>query len=121
MIPLINIVFLLLVFYMIAGGISTVLGDHVDPPFSNSGQALEGASIVLVLDKDNVLSMNGDPVELNGLATSLFRKRDMAPNRIVLKADKEVKAIHLSRVLNVLREHQVSTVALLSLPRNQGL
>ena len=121
MIPLINIVFLLLVFYMIAGEISTVLGDHVDPPLSSSGQALEGASVVLVLDKDNVLSMNGEPVELNGLATSLFRKSDMAPNRIVLKADKEVKAAHLSRLLNVLREHQVSTVALLSQPQEPTL
>lgn len=116
MIPLINIVFLLLVFYMIAGEISSVMGDHVVPPFSSSNKALEGSSIVLVLDTDNVLSIHGEPVNLNQLADKLLENSGMAPSHIVLKADQQVTAASLDPVMRVLRENRVTTIALLSRP-----
>lgn len=116
MIPLINIVFLLLVFYMMAGEISSVMGDHVDPPFSSSHKALESSPVVLVLDAENVLSINGEPVELYQLESKLPEITGMAPSRVVLKADHEVTAASLSRLMRVLHDNQVTTIALLSRP-----
>ena len=114
MISLINIVFLLLVFYMVAGEITAVMDDHVDPPISSSMKALEGSSIVLVLDSDNSLSINGQSVELDLLAVRLLEVTGGTPNRVVLKADKDVKATNLDRLLSILREHHVTTITLFS-------
>ena len=116
MIPLINIVFLLLVFYMIAGEITAVMDDHVDPPLSSSMKALEGSSVVLALDSENSLSINGQSIEPDLLTVKLLEVTGGTPIRVVLKADKDVKAANLDRLLRILREHHVTTVTLLSKP-----
>lgn len=118
-IPLINVVFLLLVFYMIAGQITDTYGRHVEPPVSGSEKFLGHPSIVLVLESDHSLSINGEYVELESLDAAMLGQTGAQRGTVVVKADKEVKAAGLDRLLNVLREHHVATITLYSKPAKQ--
>lgn len=115
-IPLINIVFLLLAFYMIMGQITSTHGRHVDPPVSGSKKLLGYSPVVLILESNNSLSINGKYVALESLDAAMLGLTDAQSRTVVVKADKEVKAAGLDRLLNVLREHRVATITLYSKP-----
>ena len=111
-IPLINIVFLLLVFYLLVGRLADPHGPQVDPPVSGSEKPLERAPVVLVLEADHSLSINGEPVAFAALDAALAPPR----RNVVVKADREVKAAALDRLFDALRAQQVTTVTLYSKP-----
>lgn len=76
LIPLINVVFLLLVFFMIAGRIGPPDGLDVEPPGARAAapaSAASGASVppVLVLAADGRLALDGAVVAEDGLASAL--------------------------------------------------
>lgn len=111
-IPLINIVFLLLVFYLLVGQFADPHGPQVDPPVSGSEKPLERAPVVLVLDADHSLSANGEPVAFDALDAVLTPPRQ----NVVVKADREVKAAALDRLFDALRTQQITSITLYSRP-----
>jgi biopolymer transport protein ExbD len=108
MIPLINIVFLLLIFFMIAGQISN--SSHaIAAPFSASKKPIAQQPVVLIMSADNSLSLNQTPVSLDELNASLFSEA-----KVWLKADKNIKARELDLVLNKLRSLNIGSITLYS-------
>ena len=118
-IPLINVVFLLLVFYMIAGQITDTYGHQVEPPTSSSEKLLGHPPVILVLESDHSLSINGEYVRLESLDADMLNQAGAQGGTVVVKADKEVRATGLDRLLNVLRGHGVATITLYSKPPQQ--
>lgn len=118
LIPLINIVFLLLIFFMVAGQITAITGAEVQPPESSSDKPLVLPPITLVLDSDNNLTIDGRAVTLNTLADELAaRQSPAAATNIAVKADQEATAAQLDAVLSVLRELGLGKVTLFSRAR----
>ncbi len=116
MIPLVNIVFLMLVFYMIAGQITDPRGRNIDPPVSSSKKPLVHAPVVLILETDNSLSINGKPVTYESLDADILGATNAGSEGVIVKADKEVKAKNLDRLFEILRQLQISKVTLFSRP-----
>lgn len=113
LIPLINIVFLLLIFFMIAGQISDTQNDKVDPPASSSDKPVSRKAMTLALESDNTLTLNGEVISLEALPSLLTQPIGDATAPVVsVKADKALKAADLDRLFNVLREQGISTITL---------
>lgn len=113
LIPLINIVFLLLIFFMIAGQISNTQNDTVDPPVSNSDKPISRETMVLALESDNTLTLDGEIISLEVLPERLTRRTgDTTPPTISVKADKALKASDLDRLFDVLRAQGITTITL---------
>ena len=62
LIPLINIVFLLLIFFMITGQISAFDPRDTLPPVSKSQRAIDQAVVNLVIDQQNQLLWDGEAI-----------------------------------------------------------
>lgn len=109
LIPLINIVFLLLIFFMVAGQI-TQHEAPVEPPESQSRKPAPENPALLVLERDGALRMNGHRVDVRNLARSL--DGHPADTAITLAADRDVLASALAPVLAAVRGAGFDTVTL---------
>lgn len=110
MIPLINIVFLLLIFFMIAGKISNDQQDAITPPVSQSQEPVNTPPAILKISAENRLQFDGKVVTLETLATNLPEVR----TQIYVKADRNLQAKDLDAVFNLLREAGVEQITLYS-------
>ena len=109
MIPMINIVFLLLVFFMIAGQIRA--SNDIQLPKANLESPVVEKKINLQLHDDKSLFMNGQRISVINLrqALDVFIAEELV---VSLQADRRVKAVDLDRVLAVLRNKGVIKVTL---------
>ena len=109
MIPLINIVLLLLIFFLIAGQLATT--PDVQLPVSDSDRPIGRHELTLTLDTH--LWLNGEQIGLEALGAAL--RAATAEKTIVLRADRDVTAGSLDGVLDILRAQGITTVTLYSL------
>lgn len=111
MIPLINIVFLLLVFFMVAGKVAQQDAADFDAPDSVSQMPLAEAPHTLLVSADARLWLDGEALlQLDGEA--LTRAGIDAGQRLVLKADANLPARRLDHLLQVLRSAGLRQVEL---------
>jgi biopolymer transport protein ExbD len=111
--PLINIVFLLLIFFMLAG----VLAQN--PPFEltapDTAETEHSAQLqrqVLAVAADGRLAFAGEPIERDGLGEALADWPDDKPLQI--RADSSIKAESLTGLFTALRRAGISEVDLLT-------
>jgi biopolymer transport protein ExbD len=117
LIPLINVVFLLLIFFMLAGFATPDL-FRVDPPTSAVETPLEDQGHVLLLAADGRLALGEEALELDALPARLRALLESNPEaRIKLKADAEVTSPLLLDTLDRLREAGVERIVLLAAKR----
>lgn len=115
--PLINVVFLLLVFFMVAGQVAPNRID-VAPPESTVPLAQETDTLLLTLDQAGALSRQGEPLTLEQLPALLAALTDDAlpdttPSvRLLTDADTRLETIR--PLLNVLQEAGIEEVRLVT-------
>ena len=114
--PLINVVFLLLIFFMIAGSLTVTEPFEIDPPASRSQADHEPDSLMILFSQDGRLALDNQPVQeaqlLDKLAKVLQEKPD---TQITLKADNALPANQLVRFTQALNEAGVKKLRLLTL------
>ena len=114
-IPLINIVLLLLIFFLIAGR----MADRQDqqgfqPPTSVSNKPLYHQPITLSLNTRRQLALNGEELSFEALGPALQTALADDTQQVALKIDRDVTADTLDKLLDVIRSHNVATVMLYS-------
>lgn len=113
MLPLINIVFLLLIFFMIAGRLSTKAPFDVEPPNSQSEAQLEEQQVTIYVGAEGEIAMNGDVVDRETLLTRLT---SAPPDGVIrVMADNRVDTPRVVDVLQLLQRAQIPKVQLLTL------
>ena len=121
LVPLINVVFLLLAFFMIAGQIQRSDAVRVAPPVSISETVPAERRLELAVVRDGTVYLDGDAVPLEELA-SVLRQRSPAPadsgsgnpdgRPVLVKADADLEVARLEAVLLELVQAGVSRAAL---------
>ncbi|MBR9910731.1 MAG: biopolymer transporter ExbD [Gammaproteobacteria bacterium] len=102
MIPLINIVFLLLVFFMVAGQLAAPPSAAFDAPDSGVQQPLAEGDHTLLLGADHSLWLDGQL--LPELTLEALRGAGVAADQtLVLQADANLPAASLDPLLPILR------------------
>lgn len=112
LLPLINVVFLLLIFFMLLGALDP--GDHGDLTAveSVSTTAPDAAAWTLVLDQRGTISLDGRELSLTDLAV---RAIEQPPDgAVALRADARIQATDVVDVLDVLRGAGVERVQLMT-------
>lgn len=106
MIPLINVVFLMLIFFMIAGQIRPAAPIEVSSPISSSELSMDQVSIELFIGMDGAIYQAGQLVSLKTLAAEI-EKSDL---RLVVD-----QAMASEVILPILTELKKMGVAALSI------
>ena len=112
LLPLVNIIFLLLIFFMIVGVIEkSILKDNLDLPSVELDRFQNKEVIKIYYDKDKKLFIDDKKINLNDIST-LLKTPDAA--NIVLIADKSLLVSDINKVLLVLQNNKINNIRLLS-------
>lgn len=115
--PLINVVFLLLIFFMLAGRIAATDPFEVTPPSSTSETPAGSKDILVVMGADGRLALDGETVRREALQASVAeRLTERNPARVRFKADSRAEAAEVVAVMEILREAGVERLKLLTVP-----
>jgi len=116
LIPLINVVFLMLIFFMLAGQITASDAFKVTPPSSLiEAPVLEALEFEVLFNADGDLALNNTLMTLEDIKSLLSESKQSqqdAEINVALKADADVSAAQLKPLLTALTEIQVNQVTL---------
>jgi len=117
-IPLINIVFLLLIFFMLAGTLTPPDPFDIEPPLAREGLAADlPEQGVLMLSGDGDIVFEGEVSSLDGLPMLIEARLEEQPDlALTLKADAGVRASQLLDLMDVLRAAGADRILLLTTP-----
>ncbi len=91
MTPMIDIIFQLVIFFMISSVFNTAPGIDIELPNGESVESLEVTPLVITIDSEENIFINKDLVPLDGFKKALRKYRDIddKTESVVLKGDKE--------------------------------
>ena len=115
LIPLINIVFLLLIFVVLAGSVSQPGAFDVTPPESSSLLEADIQPLVVVVSAQGRLAVGKDELEMPALTQLLSERLSVNPHLpIQLKADGDLAAETLLDVMDAIQSSGANKLTLLT-------
>jgi biopolymer transport protein ExbD len=119
LIPLINVVFLMLIFFMVVGRLAPSSLFVVEPPSAQVGEAADANDWVVLVSAEGQLARSGQPLALDQLMAQLESAGATGtfPD-LTLKADAALEAGTLREILQSLRAVNLKQVRLTTIPSN---
>lgn len=117
-VPLVNIVFLLLIFFMLVGRIAPYEAMKVTPPSAESGErAADRRDPVVFIAADGRLALDEELMEEDLLLSTIARLfEENASLTVRIKADAALDADRLIRVMESFQELGITRLLLLTEP-----
>lgn len=116
--PLIDIVFLLLIFFLLTSHFFTEQGLQIQLPGARTGQKVERTEIVVSLDDQERLSLNEEPVawtELEEKLRALLARDPVAT--VLLKADRSVRLAKAVTLMDTAKAAGAQKLVLATIPQ----
>lgn len=118
--PLIDVIFILLIFFMITAAITTK-GINLDLPQAATSEKLPARSWEIVIDRDQRIIFNGTPITLERLAGIMEAEMDRPAEEkvldVVLQADDAVPFGIFVTVMDLARENGLMNLVIATEPR----
>lgn len=111
--PLINVVFLLLIFFMVSGTLIQEPPFALTAPTTEHAEAIESQSEYLAIGADGRLAWIGEAIEPEALADRLS-EREQPDAPLQVRADRRLEARALTELLAELRAGGVAQIQLLT-------
>jgi biopolymer transport protein ExbD len=114
-VPLVNVVFLLLVFFMLVGRLSSPEPLDIQPPRSVSGKDESGQAVKILLTRDGRVAVDRDIVPESALTeqvAKILAERPAASFQV--KADGRTDAVWVIRIMERMRAAGVQRLTLLT-------
>ena len=112
LLPLVNIIFLLLIFFMIAGVIEKrIVKDDIELPAAKLNRFENKEITKILIDKSNIFFINDEIVDINEISSYLKTNKI---NEVVIIADKSLYINDVNLLLTKLHENQIKNIKLLS-------
>lgn len=115
--PLIDCVFLLLIFFLLTSSFIEEVGLEIELPGSASAATVEEQEIIIYLTEDSSIEINGRHSSLDTLQDDLisFVAR-LDTHQAILKADKDVRLELLIKVMDLTKAAGIKTINIKTLP-----
>lgn len=115
-IPMINVIFLLLLYFMIAGNLQP--DYNITPPFASQLAEPPAQIATLSIERGGEMRFEGRVVDLEGLRTVLTQYSDQ--EKLKIHADAKVDALTVSKVMKVAAEAGILQFVLVTQRRNDA-
>jgi biopolymer transport protein ExbD len=102
-ISLIDVMFVLILFFLMTGHMEKFSPVNVELPVADSGQLLDEGPVTILLGKYDEILMNDEYVDASQLGEALRQELQFNPERIItIKADAFLEANKLVRLMEVI-------------------
>ena len=113
LLPLVNIIFLLLIFFMIAGVIEKrFLKDDIEPPIVKLTKFENKDITKIFVDKNNIITLEDKITSIENMTKDIDIKKN---KDFVIIADKSLYVKDIIVILNKLHENDIKNIKLLSI------
>ena len=112
LLPLVNIIFLLLIFFMIAGVIEKrIVKDDIELPAAELNRFENKEITKIFINKNNILFINDEIADINEISAYLKSNKI---NEVVIIADKSLYINDVTILLTELHKNNIKNIKLLS-------
>jgi biopolymer transport protein ExbD len=98
--PLIDMVFILLIFFIVTTVFVEETGVEVDKPEASSAIALEKQSILIAVTADNRVIYGGQEIGISGVRSVVRRLTRQEDSPVILQADRAVSVDTIVRIID---------------------
>jgi biopolymer transport protein ExbD len=117
LIPMINVVLLLLVFFLVAGSIEKFEALEVDLPIAQNGKMLSDGQIVVILGAQKEIVVNDDFVAPSSFKNAMVEQLAGNPRKIIsLRADHTLPATFMISIMNEIKDAGGTNISLITTP-----
>lgn len=110
--PLIDIVFILLIFFLVTTTFAKELGVSVDRPHAQSATAQTGEIVRVAVSRQGAITVDGQPTSAFRVEAEVRAKMGTKSQSVLLVADKAVDAETLVQLMDACRQGGAKNVAL---------
>lgn len=115
--PMLDVVFILLIFFIVTTSFVRESGIEVNPPQASTAEVQAQASILIAITPDGDIWIDRQPVSLAALGPAVARLQAEQPQSgVVIQADKASRSGRLVEVMDRLRQAGVDRIALAAQP-----
>ena len=112
LLPLVNIIFLLLIFFMIAGVIEKrITKDDIELPTADLERFEHKEITNIFINENNIFFVNSEIIDINKIPSYLKSNKI---NEVVIIADKKILIKDINPLLTKLYENNIKNIKLLS-------
>ena len=110
--PLIDCVFMLLIFFMVTTVFITSKGINVDMPKASSTESQPGKDINLIIEEDGLMELNGEEVSMEDLPREFKRLREeLETENMILQAYPTTIHALVVKVVDIARAQGIEGIA----------
>lgn len=112
MTPMLDIVFIMLIFFIVTSSFVKTAGIEINPPSASSAEQQENVNIFIAVSADGEIWLDNREVDIRSVRSLVSRLHADSPDSaVVVEADKNSKTEQLMQVLDQVRQAGVSNVA----------
>ena len=110
LIPMINLIFLLLIFFLLTGVISKKDSGLIERPVSSYGveQNVEKKSVIFLINKENQIYFNDEKINIDRFEKIL----DSGSEKYIIDIDKNAKIFLLNDIISTMKAKKIDKVFL---------
>lgn len=110
--PLIDCVFMLLIFFMVTTVFITTKGLNVDMPKASTAESQPGKDINLIVEEDGTMELNGDLVTMDELGEGIKRLREqLQTENMILQAHPNTVHSKVVDIVDISRGQGIEGIA----------
>ena len=117
---LVDVLFLLIVFFMLSTVLSFDRGIGVKLPETQTAGRISNRGVSVLVSRDGTVFVDGTQVPLDRLGEAVKSKRRTAGSNVILKSDRETKYQAIADVMDRLLEVGIDDVSLPVVERGAG-
>ncbi|MEW6536508.1 MAG: biopolymer transporter ExbD [Candidatus Auribacterota bacterium] len=119
--PLIDVVFLLLIFFMVSSTFIEKPGIDLSLPKAKTAEMQKAENIIITLDKTGVIYINGEKIspDILGKELSKLRLEKSADEPVILEADENIPYKDVIFVMDTARDIGFSSIVALTTTQNE--
>ena len=119
MTPMLDIVFIMLIFFIVTTSFVKESGIEVNPPSAATAEAKENANIFIAINADGEVWIDKREVDIRTVRAIVARLQASTPEAaVVIQADAASATKHLIAVMDQLRQAGIEDIAIAATPQS---
>ncbi len=118
-IPMINVVFLILMFFLVVGHLQGIDASGIEVPLSNVDEPVRGNEESIILAADGVITWRGQQMKVDALKSIADSSGISLPPKVVVLTDAATRSAAVLELIVTLKQTGVESVALVTVQKSE--
>jgi len=116
--PLLDIVFIMLIFFIVTASFVRPSGIEVNEPSAKTSEKVDGKNIIISITSQNQIWLDGKNIDLRSIKLNLERLARQTPDaNLIISADKNSSAESLVSVMDASRQAGLKNISVAAIKK----